>query len=44
MEKGLGEEKDFKAWPVPAFFFGGGLFLTFFLTLQNKGTPIAHLN
>lgn len=35
MEKGLGKEKGFKGWPVLAFIFGGGLFSTFFLTLQN---------
>jgi alanine or glycine:cation symporter, AGCS family len=35
MEKGLGEEKGFKLWGVLAFIFGGGLFSTFFLTLQN---------
>lgn len=35
MEKGLGIERGIKAWPVLAFIFGGGLFSTFFLTLQN---------
>lgn len=35
MEKGLGEEKGFKAWPILAFIFGAGLFSTFLLTLQN---------
>lgn len=35
MEKGLGEERGFKAWGVLAFIFGAGIFSTFFLTLQN---------
>lgn len=35
MEKGLGEEKGFKAWAVLAFIFGVGIFSTFFITLQN---------
>lgn len=35
IEKGLGEEKGFKLWPVLAFVFGGGIFATFFITLQN---------
>ncbi len=35
MEKGLGEEKGFKAWPILAVIFGAGIFSTFFLTLQN---------
>ncbi len=35
MEKGLGEERGFKSWPVLAVIFGGGIFTTFFLTLQN---------
>lgn len=35
MEKGLGIEKGFKAWPVLAVIFGGGIFSTFFLTMQN---------
>ncbi|MFJ7826963.1 alanine/glycine:cation symporter family protein [Psychrobacillus sp. NPDC096623] len=35
MEKGLGEEKKFKYWKVPAILFGLGIFTTFFITLQN---------
>ncbi len=35
MEKGLGIEKGFKAWPVMAFIFGAGIFSTFFITMQN---------
>lgn len=35
MEKGLGEEKGFKGWPILAIVFGAGIFSTFFLTLQN---------
>lgn len=35
MEKGLGEEKGFKAWGILAFIFGAGIFSTFFITLQN---------
>lgn len=35
MEKGLGEEKNFKYWKVPAILFGFGIFTTFFITLQN---------
>ncbi|MCT4620070.1 MAG: sodium:alanine symporter family protein [Marinisporobacter sp.] len=35
IEKGLGEEKGFKFWPVLAVLFGGGIFATFFITLQN---------
>ncbi|WP_047983597.1 alanine/glycine:cation symporter family protein [Ornithinibacillus californiensis] len=35
MEKGLGEEKKFKLWMVPAIIFGFGIFGTFFFTLQN---------
>ena len=35
MEKGLGEERGFKAWGLLAFIFGAGIFSTFFLTLQN---------
>ncbi|QTD41894.1 sodium:alanine symporter family protein [Sporosarcina sp. Te-1] len=35
MEKGLGEEKKFKYWKIPAFLFGFGIFTTFFITLQN---------
>lgn len=29
MEKGLGEEKNFKYWKVPAILFGLGIFTTF---------------
>ncbi|GHH98827.1 alanine/glycine:cation symporter family protein [Neobacillus kokaensis] len=35
MEKGLGEEKKFKLWMIPAVIFGFGIFGTFFFTLQN---------
>ncbi|MDR1965628.1 MAG: sodium:alanine symporter family protein [Synergistaceae bacterium] len=35
MEKGLGKEKGFKAWAVPAVIFGGGIFATFFFSVQN---------
>ncbi|PAB57946.1 alanine/glycine:cation symporter family protein [Anaeromicrobium sediminis] len=35
MERGLGEEKGFKAWGILAFIFGAGIFTTFFITLQN---------
>ncbi len=35
IERGLGEEKRFKFWKVPAILFGAGIFTTFFITLQN---------
>lgn len=35
MEKGLGKEKGFKGWAVLAVTFGVGIFITFFITLQN---------
>ncbi|MDR1136661.1 MAG: amino acid carrier protein [Clostridiales Family XIII bacterium] len=35
MEKGLGEEKGFKIWGIPAVVFGGGIFATFFFSVQN---------
>ncbi|MBT2215588.1 sodium:alanine symporter family protein [Virgibacillus dakarensis] len=35
MEKGLGEERNFKYWMIPAVLFGFGIFGTFFVTLQN---------
>lgn len=35
MEKGLGEEKGHKWWMIPAVIFGGGIFSTFFITVQN---------
>lgn len=35
MEKGLGEERGWKFWPILAIIFGGGVFITFFITLQN---------
>ncbi|MFD2762164.1 alanine/glycine:cation symporter family protein [Lentibacillus juripiscarius] len=35
MEKGLGEEKNFTYWMIPAILFGFGIFITFFFTLQN---------
>lgn len=34
MEKGLGIERGFKYWKIPAVIFGAGLFMTFFITLQ----------
>ena len=35
MEKGLGIEKGFKAWAIPAVIFGAGIFATFFFSVQN---------
>lgn len=35
MEFGLGEEKGVKSWFIWAILFGLGIFITFFLTLQN---------
>lgn len=35
MEKGLGKEKGHKWWLIPAAIFGGGIFSTFFITVQN---------
>lgn len=35
MEKGLGEERGYKWWIIPAVLFGGGIFSTFFITVQN---------
>lgn len=35
MEKGLGVERNIKWWIVPAVLFGGGIFSTFFITVQN---------
>lgn len=35
MEKGLGKERGYKWWIVPAIIFGGGIFSTFFITVQN---------
>lgn len=35
MQKGLGEERGLKFWPILAVIFGAGIFSTFFLTLQN---------
>ncbi|MDR1509114.1 MAG: amino acid carrier protein [Synergistaceae bacterium] len=35
MEKGLGTEKGFKVWVIPAVIFGGGIFATFFFSVQN---------
>lgn len=35
MEKGLGKEKGYKWWIIPAVIFGGGIFSTFFITVQN---------
>jgi AGCS family alanine or glycine:cation symporter len=35
MEKGLGVEKGFKVWAIPAVIFGAGIFATFFFSVQN---------
>lgn len=35
MEKGLGKEKGYKWWKIFAVIFGGGIFSTFFITVQN---------
>ena len=35
MERGLGEERNFKFWKVPATIFGCGIFSTFFITASN---------
>jgi alanine or glycine:cation symporter, AGCS family len=35
MEKGLGEERGFKLWFIPAILFGFGIFSTFIITMQN---------
>ncbi|WP_249870015.1 alanine/glycine:cation symporter family protein [Oceanobacillus saliphilus] len=35
MEKGLGGERNFKYWMIPAVIFGFGIFSTFFITMQN---------
>lgn len=35
MEKGLGKERGYKWWIIPAVLFGGGIFSTFFITVQN---------
>lgn len=35
MERGLGEERNFKFWIFPAVLFGLGIFSTFFITMQN---------
>jgi AGCS family alanine or glycine:cation symporter len=35
IEKGLGIEKGFRAWPIPAVIFGAGIFATFFFSIQN---------
>lgn len=35
MEKGLGKEKGYKWWVIFAAIFGGGIFSTFFITVQN---------
>lgn len=35
MEKGLGKEKGWGIWKVLAVIFGLGIFMTFFITLQN---------
>lgn len=41
MQKALGEERGFKAWKILAAIFGGGIFITFFITLQNYTTAEA---
>lgn len=39
MERGLGEERHWgKAWLIPAFIFGLGIFSTFFITASNYTT------
>src|SRR5699024_9637068 len=35
MERGLGEERNFKYWKVLASIFGFGIFSTFFITASN---------
>lgn len=35
MEKALGEERGFRPWKLLAILFGGGIFITFFITVQN---------
>lgn len=35
MEKGLGQERGWKLWQILSVLFGGGIFITFFITLQN---------
>lgn len=35
MEKGLGQEQGKKWWGIFALIFGGGIFSTFFITVQN---------
>lgn len=35
MEKGLGEERHIKIWPLIAILFGAGIFSTYFITMQN---------
>lgn len=35
MQKGLGEEKGFKLWVLPALIFGIGVFSSFIFTMQN---------
>lgn len=41
IERGLGEEKGFKAWPVVAVLFAVGLSTTIFITLGNFNTSEA---
>ena len=41
IERGLGEEKGFKAWPVVAVLFALGLSTTVFITLGNYNTSDA---
>lgn len=35
MERGLGEERNFKYWKIIATIFGFGIFSTFFITASN---------
>jgi AGCS family alanine or glycine:cation symporter len=35
MERGLGEERHIKIWPIIAILFGAGIFSTYFITMQN---------
>ena len=35
MQKGLGQEKGYKFWKIFAVIFGGCIFMTWFITLQN---------
>ncbi|WP_206460770.1 alanine/glycine:cation symporter family protein [Anaerovorax sp. IOR16] len=35
MQNGLGKEKGFKGWKLFSVIFGGGIFMTWFITIQN---------